>query len=329
MKNSITYFHRNKNNGFSIQKVFTITINEIKKMYTVGELYVPYANASPVSLLKNLIYVFKHRNKAGINHITGDIHYCIIALIGYKSVLTIHDLAFIKNSKNRIDRFFKYLFWLYLPVKLATWVVCISENTKNEVLKLVNKKNIAVIPNPVDAAFQYSEKAFNAECPLVLHIGTGWNKNLNRVIEALAAIPCRLRIIGKLKNKDIKLLDDKKIEYSNAYSLTDKEIVVEYKNCDIVSFPSVYEGFGMPIIEGLATGRILLTSNIAPMTEVGGDSVVYVNPFDTESIRTGFLKAIRNKDLRDSLLKKSRVRIDKFAAKKIADSYLSLYKSIG
>lgn len=76
----------------------------------------------------------------------------------------------------------------------------------------------------------------------MLHIGTRPNKNLERVIEALEGIKCHLRIIGKLTSEQEKLLSEKKIKYSNGINLTDEEILNEYILCDIVSFPSLYEG---------------------------------------------------------------------------------------
>lgn len=326
--NSITFFHRNKSAGYSIQKVFTPISKEIKKSREIKEYYVPECRANHISLLRNLVFVYRHRNKQGINHISGDIHYCILALTGCKSVLTIHDLVFIKNSETRFDRFLKYLLWLYLPVKLANRVVCISENTKQEVLKYIEVKNISVIYNSVDTAFQYTPERFNSLKPVILHIGTSWNKNLSRVIDALEDIPCHLRIIGKLNAVHIALLKEKRISYSNAHSLSDEEIVQEYQKCDIVSFPSEYEGFGMPIIEGQAIGRVVITSDIPPMTEVGNDSVVYVNPNDTQSIKNGFLEIINNSNLRRFILDKSKKNIQKFSPEKIVNQYLKLYQSI-
>ncbi|KAA6351945.1 hypothetical protein EZS27_000742 [termite gut metagenome] len=282
----------------------------------------------PLSLLKNLIFVFKNRNKQGINHIPGDIHYCILALIGCKSVLTIHDLVFIKNSKKHFDRFFKYLLWLYLPVKLASRVICISENTKNEVLKYVKIRNIEIINNPIDPAFVYSKKEFNSVNPTILHIGTGWNKNLKRTIMALQDIPCHLRIVGKLNEEIITLLKCGKIEYSNVFNLTDEEIRQEYINCDIVNFPSEYEGFGMPVIEGQATGRVVLTSYIEPIIEVSGGAVEFVNPLQIESIRNGYLHIISDKQHRDKLIRNGLENVKRFSVQSIEKQYMVLYKTI-
>jgi glycosyltransferase involved in cell wall biosynthesis len=331
MKNritSITYFHRSKNYGFSIENVFAPIISEIKKKYTVSEYYLPYKKFNPGTFFKNLLFTYKHRNKNGINHVSGDTHYILLALITCKSVLTIHDLVFLQNTGNKIDYMLKWLLWLYLPLKIADKIICISETTRQEVLKHIKNNKISVIHNPINVSFKFSEKKFNMNNPVILHIGTGWNKNLTRVIEALENIPCHLRIIGKLTNEYILLLNEKHIFYSNRYSLSDGDIIQEYQNCDIVSFPSIYEGFGMPIIEGQAIGRIVVTSNIPPMTEIGENSVVFVNPLDIESIRNGFLEIINNQEKRAALLEKSKENITRFSIEKIVNLYIKIYETI-
>ena len=80
-------------------------------------------------------------------------------------------------------------------------------------------------------------------------------------------IDCHLRIIGKIDINIQTLLDENKIDYTNAFNLSDNEIIEEYKKCDIVNFPSTHEGFGMPIIEGQAIGRVVLTSDLSPMNQ--------------------------------------------------------------
>jgi glycosyltransferase involved in cell wall biosynthesis len=90
----------------------------------------------------------------------------------------------------------------------------------------------------------------------------------------------------------------------------------------------VYEGFGMPIIEGQVVGRVVLTSNIEPMTEVGGEAAVYVDPYSVESIRSGFEDIISDGNLRAQLICKGVANSKRFSPDTIAKQYLKLYKSI-
>lgn len=242
-----------------------------------------------------------------------------------KTVLTVHDTVFLNNVKNPAKRFFKWLFWLYLPLKLADKTVCISTETKRRILTHIRSDKISVIHNPVDDLFKYSEKAFNEKKPVILHIGTGWNKNLNRTVQALSGISCHLRIIGKIDNKTENLLKKYKIEYSNDFNLTDMEIVREYINCDIVNFPSEYEGFGMPVIEGQKTGRVVVASRIEPLIEVSGNAVEFVNPTDIQSIRQAYINIISNKNHRENLIENGLKNVERFSTQIIAEQYMKLY----
>lgn len=327
-KDKVTFFNRNMDLGFSINKVFIPIRREISKDFTVENVYVPGRTANPIDIIRNILYVRKHRNKNGINHITGDIHYCMLGLIGCKTVLTIHDIVVLKNAKNRIERFIKWLFWFYLPIKISKQVICISEQTKRDVLNQVRSNKIKVIHNPLDDDFIYRPNAFNTVCPRILQIGAGWNKNLDRVIASLNGIRCHLRIIGKLNNKHAELLKAYQIDYSVASNLTDEEIYEEYIQSDIVSFPSIFEGFGMPVIEGQAVGRAVLTSAIEPIMEISGQGAHLVNPEDIDAIREGFVKLITVEEYRNELINKGAINARRFNAKIIAEQYRIVYLNL-
>jgi glycosyltransferase involved in cell wall biosynthesis len=324
---SIVYVSRNKKAGFSIQKVFNTIINSPNNLNHI--LYeVPCFRANLKSILRNLKFVFSKRDKNKIYHITGDIHYCILALIGCKTVLTVHDLVLLEKETNKLKKTIYFTFWYYLPIKLATKVVCISHKTKAEILKRINKLDIEVITNPVGVNFRENKKEFNSNEPRILHIGTGWNKNLSNVIRAVKGVSCHLRVIGNVDNSDLLLLKENKINYSCGVNLSDNEILEEYKKADIISFPSFFEGFGMPIIEGQTIGRAVLTSNISPMKEIGNDSAQLVNPESVESIKLGFLELINNKEYRESLISKGLDNVKKYSLEKVVTQYKNIYNQI-
>ena len=111
--------------------------------------------------------------------------------------------------------------------------------------------------------------------------------------------------------------------------MTDKEIVEEYLNCDIVNFPSLYEGFGMPILEGQATGRVVITSNCSPMKEVAGHGAVLVNPMSVVSIREEYKKVIENFDFRNEVVKQGTINVANYRLENIVNCYLKVYNSLG
>ncbi|CAZ95178.1 glycosyltransferase family 4 protein [Zobellia galactanivorans] len=324
----INYFFRHPNVGHSIHRVFRTIIGEIKKTKDVTMYEVPSEGSMPADVVKNLWFTYSKREKKAIHHVTGHIHDVLLALIGVKTVLTVHDLVFLDNVKNPFKRLYKWLFWLYFPVKIADVVVCISNQTKQNILQKIKTDKLRVIYNAIDPIFVPVAKPFNQEKPIILHIGTGWNKNLDRTIEALSGISCHLRIIGKLKVSQVALLEKYKTDYSNQCNLTDEEIRDEYKSCDIVNFPSMYEGFGMPVIEGQMTGRVVITSNIEPLIEVAADAAVLVNPEDVSSIRDAYETVISNESYRINLIEKGLRNAERFSVEYIAQQYLELYKTL-
>ena len=325
---NIQYFFRHPSVGFSIHRVFNTIIEEIKKNNKVSIFEVKTVGSMPWDIIKNIAYTIQRRKSKTIHHVTGHIHDIMLGLIGVKSILTIHDLVFLDNVNNPIKRFYKWLFWLYLPIKIADVVVCISDQTKKNILQHIKTNKLKVIPNPVDPKFIYNKKEFNKEKPIILHIGTGWNKNLETTIKALEDISCHLRIIGRVRPNQEILLKTHNIEYSSQQNLTDNEIIEEYVKCDIVNFPSFYEGFGMPIIEGQQTGRIVITSRIQPLLEVANQAAAFVNPEDVSSLKETYLKIIEEEEYRNNLIELGLKNAQRFTVREITKQYEELYKKL-
>ena len=324
----IHYYFRNKQVGFSIQTVFTTLINQIRKFNATRESYLlsPFANI--IAIIRNSIYALKCQKSGEINHITGDVHYLLYVLDKMRTIVTVHDImyySYLHGIKKYVWKFF------YInSLKRASHVIFISECSKKEVLDIIHLPNdrVSVVPDPVSPNFYYSEKEFNSDCPLILHIGTNKRKNLHNTIRALNGIVCHLRIVGCLKEETINLLNEYNINYSNVYNLEEQEIIKEYQKADIVNFPSIYEGFGMPIIEGQTTGRVVVTSDISPMKDVAGNGALLVNPLSIESIREAYLQIINDKDLRSRIIEKGKENAQKYTVEKIAEQYMEIYKTI-
>ena len=329
LRMKINYFNRGVNSGHSIQRVFGVITGEVQRFEDVHIYNVPEIGTSIKTFIKNFAFVKAHRDLNSINHVTGDVNYLALVLGGYKCVVTVHDIGLMKRLKGIKKMLWK--FWWIESLKKADKVTFISTYTKNEVLKYVNlpESKMRVIPNPVPSEFTYTHKEFNLTKPIILHIGAGANKNLINSIEAIKGISCHVRIIGKIDSRVINLLEEYGIEYSTAANLTDNQILEEYKMCDIVNFPSLHEGFGMPILEGQAVGRVVLSSDIAPMNEVCGNGGAFlVNPYDITSIRNGYKKLIHDADLRNQIIQRGTENVKKFSAKAIAELYVKMYKEI-
>ncbi len=323
----VLLIYRNHSIGYSIHRVFTVVQAELERHIEVETLELP-AKQYNLSGFKQNICAVKNAVREGnydIVHITGQDHYLIPFIRKTKVVVTVHDLGSIINHFKSAKGFLKYFMWV-TPLKFADLITCISSHSQKECIDWVGgiKNKCIVVYNPYAPEYIFSHK--DAETiPTILHIGTKPNKNLRNTTLALKDFPCHLRIIGKLSQKDIDELRKNNIDYSNAHSLTDEEIVEEYNRCDLVNFPSFYEGFGMPIIEAQATGRPIITSNIPPMPEVGGDGAVYVNPESPESILQGYHYAMQHYN---HLIEKGRENVKRFSAEKIAREYIQVYRDL-
>ncbi len=246
-----------------------------------------------------------------------------------KTILTIHDLEIVNRSKPLARKVILF-FWFYLPYLRVRYVTVISEFTKTELLKFgnISSEKIKVIHDCIPGEIPFVPKMFHADCPVILHLGTKPNKNLPRLIEAIRGIPCKLVVIGQLEPEQVLLLKDASIRYDNLFDLPYAKVIDRYKNADIISFVSTYEGFGLPILEAQSIGRPVLTSNLSSMPEVAGEGAMYVDPLDVASIRQGILDLINDAVLREDLVRKGMENIKRFKPDNIAEQYAALYREI-
>jgi len=182
----------------------------------------------------------------------------------------------------------------------------------------------------VDGAFKQNYRATRTGVGelRVLQVGTGRNKNLERVAAAASGLPLRLRIIGPVSDRQRSFLLSLDLDWTSAQNLSGEEMVREYRDSDILLFASTYEGFGLPIVEAQAIGLPVITTNMAPMTEVAGDAALFVDPFDETEIRAALEQILRSPDLIRRLSDQGRRNAERFDAKIVADRYADIYTRI-
>jgi glycosyltransferase involved in cell wall biosynthesis len=261
-------------------------------------------------------------------HITGDIHYAVLALPKSRTVLTIHDCSLLKKNRHRPLRFALFwTLWYYLPIRRAVVTTVVSEKTRQELIRYVGRlaHSVHVIPNGHDPAFMFQPSNFRYHQPVLLQVGTAPNKNLARLLAAIEGITCKLIIVGPLTELVENDLKKRKIDYQNFVNLTRSMLVKLYKDCDIVTFISTYEGFGMPIIEANAVGRAVITSAISPLYELASGAAHFVDSTNPTSIRQGILKLIQDDEYREQLIIAGRRNAEQYAMEKIAAKYMAIY----
>jgi glycosyltransferase involved in cell wall biosynthesis len=313
---------------YSIEKVFdrlgpAMATDRLK----IARVTVPHYSNSPRNIIDNLLFVKKQQ--ADLYHVTGDVHYVVAALPRSRTVLTIHDCVFLKRPAGWKRSLLKWLL-LRMPVRRCRLVTTISEATRQDILRETgcNPAKVVVIPNPADNRIKYVPKAFNCAKPVILFFGHTPNKNLERVILALEDIDCTLNIIGKLGEQPLALLQKHRIDYVNRFNLPDEELIRQYRETDMVLFPSTFEGFGLPILEGQQAGRPVVTSDLSPMKEVAGEGACLVDPYDAGSIRRGVLAVIGDEAYRDRLVKNGLLNVRRFSAEAVAGQYENWYTTI-
>ncbi len=264
-----------------------------------------------------------------VTHVTGDVHYAVLLLRRRKTILTIHDSEILHRLSGWRRAVVKY-FWFTLPVRCVSRITVNSEETKRQLLREVQfpAQSIHVIPVAISTLYQPSAKAFDAECPRILQVGTKANKNVHRLVSALQGLKCCLDLVGPIDRELQRSLDDCKITYQSYGRLSEQELVERYQQADIISFVSTHEGFGMPIVEAQCVERVCVTSNCSSMPEVAGAGACLVDPFDVQSIRQGFLRVISDSGYRQSLIDAGRQNRLRFDAQRIADNFLKLYRQV-
>lgn len=289
----------------------------------------PCVSTGIFSVLRNIWFVAREK-KGSILHITGDVHYAALLCLLSRTVITVHDCVVLQRATG-FKRFAMKILWFDLPIRLASAVIVISEQTKKELLATVSvpASKVAVIPNFVDPAFEYSERRFAVRHPRILHVGTTPNKNLSRVLAALEGLSCTLVIVGELSVDHLSELRRSELSYEHYFSVDHAKVIELYRAADIISFPSTYEGFGMPILEGQAVGRCVLTSDLEPMRTVAGNGgALLVDPKSTMEIRAAFVALMTDGELRARLISAGRDNACAYSLDSVAARYAAIYRRL-
>ena len=269
------------------------------------------------------------RNRAAINHVTGDTNFLALGLSRRKTILTIHDCGLLEG-KNKLARWILLQFWLKWPVKKSQMVTAVSEATKQEIVRLTgcDPDKITVIPTIIKSSYAYSPKKFAEDYPTILHIGNSPNKNLERHAHALKGLPCHFHVIGQISEQETRLLKDLKLDFSVSYNLSDEAMQVAYEAADILLFCSTIEGFGMPIVEAQTVGRVVVTSSVSSMPDVAGGGACLGDPLSISDIRQAVDRVLNDNNYRNDLIYKGLQNVRRFNPQTVAQQYVQLYEII-
>jgi glycosyltransferase involved in cell wall biosynthesis len=231
-------------------------------------------------------------------------------------VVTIHDLAVFRHPEafNRWTRTYSRTFLPRLA-RSATRVIAVSDFTAQEAVELlgVEEERVRVIPHGVEAPFE--PEGAVAEGDYLLAVGTlEPRKNLPRVVLAAERAGVELRVVGAHGWGDVGV--------ESAGFVSDDELARLYRGAACLVYPSVYEGFGLPVLEAMACGTPVVTSRNTALAELSGDAAVLVDPRDVDAIAAGIEEAVRRRDeLRAAGLERARSFTWEAAAHSTAEVY--------
>jgi glycosyltransferase involved in cell wall biosynthesis len=266
--------------------------------------------------------------------------------LGIKTIVTIHDLIFMRYPElyTFFDRKIHYYKFKY-AAKKADLVIAISEQTKKDIVTYLN-----INPNKIKVVYQGCAPVFKEEIPselleltrkkhqlpshFILSVGTiEKRKNILSAIKAIKDIDIQLVIIGKkttyyneirkyiLKNK----MEDKIIFIENVALI---ELAAIYRMAQIFIYPSVFEGFGIPIIEALYSKTPVLTSKGGCFLEAGGENSVYINALISEEIKVKIIELLANSEKRELMKRKGFEFVQKYNDDKIAKNWIETYNEV-
>jgi len=266
-----------------------------------------------------------------------------------RSVISILDISYIrfpelfrKADLNQLTKWTKY------SARKAKRVFTISSSSKDDIIKAYKtpeKKVIVTYPgiktilsNKYKAlSMDDLRKKYGIKQQYILFVGTLQpRKNITRLIEAFSRIKqdIQLVVVGKKGWLFSEILEaPKKFKIEDRVKfldfVPDEDLPFFYKNAICFVLPSLYEGFGLPILEAMKNGCPVIASNVSSLPEAGGDAALYVNPLDVDDIKKNLELIIHNSELRKGLIEKGYEQVRKFSWEKTAKETLKVLEEVG
>jgi glycosyltransferase involved in cell wall biosynthesis len=277
----------------------------------------------------------------------------------HRVVATIHDLIPLKFP-NQSSEYFSSSRWSFdyssklRRLQYTDAIITVSNHSKQDINELLNypEERIFVAYNGISDGFvhepdQEQLEQFKKKYPLpeffILYLGGYYSKrkNLERLFEAYKILrhnnfsPQPSLVLAGLSNPVHKkrigfLLDEKKLSQYTIYLpyIPDEELPLLYRLAALFVYPSLYEGFGLPVAEAMACGTMVATSNCSSLPEVVGEAGLYFDPYDTHAIAETMYEGLTNMPRRKVLQQKGQKRATLFSWEQAARTVLSIYKQI-
>jgi glycosyltransferase involved in cell wall biosynthesis len=269
---------------------------------------------------------------------------------GARRVVTIHDVIpyIYPETSSRLD-WMIYHFWIPLVISRLDSIITVSERSKIDLLRYlpVTPENITVIPEAASPIYQSLSQTqientllnHGINFPYILYVGSiEARKNLNRLLEAYAQVRCwsqkwKLVIVGAHKWKYSSVFSTlERLQLSSEVHFTgyvaEEDLPFLYNGASLFVFPSLYEGFGLPVLEAMACGTPVVTSNSSSLPEVAGEAAILVDPMDVNAIALAIRQILEDPDLALSMQKKGIAQAQQFSWEQTARKTTEVYERL-
>lgn len=257
----------------------------------------------------------------------------------YKNkIITVHDVAY-KVFPQTYPKMFLLYYSLMIPrlLKGSKHIITVSEYSKSEICKYyqVKESKVSVVYNAVSDLFKPSKGLFTEKYFLAVS-SMNYRKNFIYILEAFKKYQKSggkefLYIIGDLRNNSFKEIDlssytnNPKIKFLGRVS--DNELIEYYSNAEAFIYPSFYEGFGIPPLEAQTCECPAICADASCLPEIFGDSVLYCNPYDSNSLVDKLKTITNNSFLRQTLIEKGKHNTKNYSWMKSAEKLKCIIKS--
>jgi glycosyltransferase involved in cell wall biosynthesis len=260
------------------------------------------------------------------------------------SVMDVSYLNFPDTFKKR--DLLKLTKWTEYSVKRAKKIITISKSSKNDIIKhykVPEEKTKVVYLGLKKLNMDSSQKdlaSFGVHKKFILFVGTLQpRKNISRLIEAFSLLPQKLKaeyqlvVIGKkgwLYEEILKAPEKFRVSNDVLFLdyVKDNDLPEFYKKAQVFVLPSLYEGFGLPVLEAMRYGCPVAVSNVSSLPEAGGEAALYFDPESTTDIKNTIEKILTDSKLREKMREKGREQFKKFTWEKAAKEVLEVVESL-
>lgn len=280
-------------------------------------------------------------------------HYVLPLVVPCKSVVTIHDIIHLLYPEFLPSRlaFFYAQRMIRSTLSRTDRVVAVSQNTRSDLLRFFDAdgRNIEVVYNGVDAVFHQRlspedlarwHRQLGIAQPYLLFVGNPKpHKNLDNVIQAYAKAqaihPFEADLVCVGGSPEADLRTRQRAEAAGVANrirllgqVADEALPAIYQGATLFLYPTLYEGFGLPVVEAMASGVPVITSNTSALREIGEGSAQLVNPLDVEALARAIAQCTADEHHRASLAELGRRRAREFSWERTARRTLAVYRSV-